>query len=62
MKQKRMTKRGKELRDRNPGLFSTRSGSDQRHFRNEVHKQDDSYSRSQKRREERRAKYGDWDD
>ena len=61
MKQKRWTKAGREMKEKNPSMFTGGRGK-QRHFKGGAHTPDTQYRRSDRRNEERRAQRGDYED
>lgn len=62
MKDKRWSKKGRELRSSNPSLFTGGSGSTGHRFKGGAHGRDIDYKRSDKRTEERNVRRGEWDD
>ena len=61
MKQKRWSKVGKEMKAKNPALFTGGAGKDSRHFVGGAHRNVADYRRSDVRSEERTAKRGTWE-
>lgn len=60
MKQKRWSKAGRELREKNPGLF-TGGGGKLPHMKGGPHRRDIDYKRSDRKREQNDAMRGDYD-
>lgn len=61
MRQKRWTKKGKELKKSNPSLFRGGTGP-QRTYKGGAHKSDADYNRADRKAEQRKAQRGDIDE
>lgn len=61
MKQKRWSKKGKELAKENPSLFTGGNGGTGHQFKGGAHRSDIDYKRSDRKREERDARLGEYD-
>lgn len=62
MKDKKWTRAGRRLKSENPNLFTGGRGADAHRFKGGAHRLDTDYRRSNRKREERDARNGRYED